>query len=231
MVKNHMKRITAPRSWSVDRKTTKFITKPKPGAHSLDRSMAINTLFKELLGLTETTKESKYLLTHDEVFVNRNRKRDFKVPVGFLDIIFIKSANKYFLVSVDSKGALKPKELSEKQASNRLLKITGKKLLGKDKVQINTLSGENLLAKEADAKKYGVGDSLIVELKSLKVVEHIPLKEKSLVFVYTGKHSGKSGVLEKATDKTVIIKQEKESFETSKDYLLAVNKEKIAEFE
>lgn len=231
MVKNHMKRITAPRTWNVQRKTTKFITKPLPGAHKLEQAVAINTFLKEFVNLTNTTKESKFVLTNDEVLINGKRKRDFKTQVGFLDVVSIKSFKKNYLIVIDKKGALKPKEISDDQASKRLLRISGKTVLGKDKVQINTVNGENLIIKEKEAKNYKVGDSLIVEVSSLKIIEHLPLKEKVLVFVYTGKHASKSGVLESVSGKTVLIKSDKESFETSKDYLIAVNKEKISEFE
>jgi small subunit ribosomal protein S4e len=231
MVKNHIKRITAPRTWNVNRKTTKFITKPFPGAHKLEQAMAINTFLKELAKLTNTTKETKYVLTNDEVLVNGKRRRDFKAQVGFLDIITIKSINKHYLITIDKKGALKPKEINEKESTQRVLKINKKTILAKDNVQINTMNGENLLVKEKEAQKYKIGDTLIVEVKNLKIIEHIPLKEKQLVFVYTGKHSSKTGTLEAINQKTVTIKTSKESFETSKDYLIALNKEKIVEFE
>lgn len=226
-----MKRITAPKTWNVKRKVSKFITKPKPGAHKLDQSISINTFMKEMIGVTNTTKETKYVLTNDEVLVNNKRRRDFKCPVGFLDIVSIKSTKKNYLITIDNKGALKSKEINEKQATQRLLKIKGKTALGKDKIQINTMNGENILVKEKDAKNYKVGDSLIVETASLKILDHLPLKDGSLVFVYTGKHSSKSGTLESVSGKTATVKMDKESFETSKDYLLAVNKEKISEFE
>lgn len=231
MVKNHMKRITAPRTWGVHRKKSKFITKPLPGAHTKEMSFSINTFLKEIVGLVQTTKETKFILTNDSVLVNGKRRRDFKSQVGFLDILSIKSIGKNYLIVVDDKGFLRAKEINDKQAQSRLLKISGKTILGKDKVQINTLNGENLLLKASEAKKYKTGDSLIVEVSSLKILEHLPLKEKELVFVYTGKHSGKSGILESAERNAGFIKNEKESFETSKRYLIAVNKEKVEELE
>lgn len=231
MAKNHMKRITAPKTWNVQRKTTKFITKPFPGAHKLNTAMAINTFLKELVNLTNTTKETKYVLTNDEVLVNGKRRRDFKAQTGFLDIITIKSMNKHYTITVNNKGALKPKEITPEQATQRILKINGKTILAKDKVQINTINGENLLLKEKEAQKYKVGDTIITDLKTLKIIEHIPLKEKSTVFVYTGKHSGKTGTLELTNQKIVTIKSEKESFETSKDYIIAINKQKLIELE
>jgi hypothetical protein len=68
---------------------------------------------KELIKVTNTTKETKYVLTNDEVLVNGKRKRDFKTPVGFLDIITIKSTNRNFVITIDNKGALRPKEINE----------------------------------------------------------------------------------------------------------------------
>jgi small subunit ribosomal protein S4e len=226
-----MKRITAPRTWNVERKTTKFITKPLPGAHKLEQSVAINTFMKELTKITNTTKETKYVLTNDEVLINGKRKRDFKKPVGFLDIITIKSTNKNYVLTIDHKGALKPKEINEKQATQRLLKINGKTILGKDKVQLNTVNGENLIIKEKESKNYKVGDTLIVEVSTLKILDHIPLKEKALILVYTGKHSSKTGTIQEINTTTVTIKSDKETFETSKKYVIAINKEKIAEYE
>jgi small subunit ribosomal protein S4e len=231
MVKNHMKRITAPKSWNVLRKTTKFITKPAPGAHKLEQAVSINTLLKELIKITNTTKETKYVLTNDEVLINGNRKRDFKTQAGFLDVVTIKSINQNYLITVDKNGALKPKLITEETATKRLLKISGKKILTKNKVQINTMNGANILVDEKEAKKYNLGDSLIQDIKTRKITNLIQLKEKNLVFVFTGKHSGKSGIFESINNNVITIKTDKETFETSKEYVIAVDKEKITELE
>lgn len=231
MVKNHMKRITAPKTWNVQRKTTKFITKPQPGAHKLKNTVAINTFLKELTNITKTTKETKYILTHDEVHINGKRKRDFKTQAGFLDIITIKSTNKNYTITIDKKGALKAKEITPEQAKERLLKITGKTIIGKDKIQINTINGENLIITEKEAKKYKVGDTIITETNTNKIKQHIPLQEKQQVLVYTGKHASKTGTLQEIKENIATIKTDKETFETSKDYLIAITKEKITELE
>jgi len=40
-MKNHLKRIATPRTWVIDRKAETFITRPKPGAHSLYFGMSL----------------------------------------------------------------------------------------------------------------------------------------------------------------------------------------------
>ena len=56
MVKSHLKRIAAPRTWDIDRKTTKFIARPKPGQHTLQLGMPLAVLLKEILKKMKTNK-------------------------------------------------------------------------------------------------------------------------------------------------------------------------------
>lgn len=225
MVKNHIKRIRAPKTWRVLRKTTTFITKPYPGAHSKDLGLSINTFLKEVVNVTKTTKETKYLLTKQEVIVNGNRIRDDKHAVGFLDIVLIPSAKKAFRVIMDSKGTLNAKEIKTEE-NNCLLKISGKTMLKKGIVQINTMSGKNLLVKNTEAKKYKVGDSLVVSVPDNKIHNHFSNDTSAHAFVFTGKHCGKIGVVEQIQNSSVKIKSKDKSFETNKEYIIIVGKDK-----
>ena len=76
MTNNHLKRIKAPRTWQIFRKAYKFISRPNPGGHSYELAVSLNTFLKELAGVSQTTKDTKYLLTHKGVEVNGKRKRD-----------------------------------------------------------------------------------------------------------------------------------------------------------
>ena len=231
MVKNHMKRITAPKTWNVLRKTTTFITKPNPGAHRKEYALSINTLLKENLKLTKTTKETKYVLTNQEVLINGKRKRDYKAQAGFLDIISLPISQKHFIISVNKKGELKPKEISQEQADQRLLKIKNKTINKKGKIQLNTFNSMNILLDEKEAKKYKTGDSIIYSITKKKIIEHLPRKTGVQVFIFTGKHSAKTGTLEKIEHNNIIIKTQTETIETNKEYTIVVNKDKLSELE
>lgn len=226
MVKNHMKRITAPKKWQVLRKTTKFITKPNPGGHKLDLSLSINTFLKEVVELTKTTKETKYLLTKQEVLVNGVRKRSHKHQVGVLDVVTVPSANKSFRLTVSEKGKLLAKELVKDESEKTIVKISGKTMMPKGKLQINTASGINILEDVKKAKDHKIGDSLIISLKDKKIKDHIKSEKGSLVLVLTGKHSGKKGTIEDVQGKVIKIKTETETFETNKEYVLVTGKTK-----
>jgi len=224
MVKNHIKRLVAPKTWRVLRKETKFVTTPYPGGYPLAFTISINTFLKEMAGITKTTKESKYLLTKQEVQLNGKRIRDDKYPVGLMDIVTIPSAKKSFRAIIDNTGKLFAKELKEGDNTG-LLQIIGKTALKKGQFQINTISGRNILTKEKDAKDYKVGDSLIVTFPDNKIKSHIKKEKGAQVIVYQGNHVGKVGSIEDIKDGIITIKQKKDLFETNSKYVFVVGKE------
>lgn len=231
MVKNHIKRLAAPKTWNILRKTTTFVTKQNPGAHSKKLSISLNNLLKDMLNLTKTTKETKYVLTKQEVLVNNKRKKDNKAQAGFLDTVSIPSTGKTYRISIDNKGMLKTKEITQEQANELVLKVTGKTKIKKGKVQINTLNGFNIILPEADAKKYKIGDTIIFSIKDNKVKQHLVLEKGAHILITTGKHAGKYGDIIAIEGKTVKIKTDNETFETSVKYPLIISKEKKTELD
>lgn len=226
MVKNHMKRLTAPGTWKILRKEEKFVTKPSPGGHESRLAVSLNTFLKELSGLASTTKETKYLLTNKEVLVNGRRKRDFKHQAGFLDLVSIPSEDKHYMVVLDGKGRLRAKEIKKADADKTLLRITGKKMLGKDKMQVSTLSGANILVKPGEAKNYKTGDTLLVSMPDCKISKHITFEKGVNGVIFTGKHSGKHGTLQEIKEDVVSIKTGRGTLETKKEYFFVTGKDK-----
>lgn len=225
MVNNHLKRIKAPRTWKILRKAHKFISRPNPGAHTHELAVSMNTFLKELTQTTHTTKDSKYLLSKQEVQVNGKKKKDEKHQVGFLDIVTIPSLNKNYMVTIDTKGKLTAKEIGEKE-NKTIVKITGKTIISKDKVQLNSIRGINILVNEKDAKKYGVGDSLLISVPDQKIHGHFERKQNSSALIYTGKHAGKQGKIKQIQGDIVTIETKDETFETLKEYVVITGNDK-----
>jgi len=49
----HQKRIAAPRSWRIGRKTAYWTVKPRPGPHPGDRSMPLLLIIRDMLQLAD----------------------------------------------------------------------------------------------------------------------------------------------------------------------------------
>ena len=104
MVKNHLKRIAAPKSWLIaNRKERKFITRPNSGAHSFELGVPLNMVLKYWLMHANNEKEVKNILTNCHVMVDGVVKKNPKFLVGFMDSIEIKKTNELYRVLISKK--------------------------------------------------------------------------------------------------------------------------------
>jgi small subunit ribosomal protein S4e len=144
-----------------------------------------------------------------------------------MDVVSIPKLNKHFRIICYSKG-LKLVEISEKEANLKLLRIRDKKIVKGARIQLNFHDGKNIFV-EKDV--YRTGDSLLVELPSLKILEHLKLEKGSVGLILKGKNAGKlAKVVEIVIPKTleprkVICEVEGKKTEVIFDYFFVVGKE------
>ena len=149
MSKRHMKRQTAPITWRLDRKGSKFVARSRPGK-SLRLSMPILLMFKEALKFCKTTKEVKSILQDKEVIVDGKRRKDVRYPCGLMDVISLPVSDEHYRLVLSSKGKLTPVKIIKEEANLKPCKIISKTILKKGKFQLNFSDGRNLLAKKRE---------------------------------------------------------------------------------
>ncbi len=220
-MKNHLKRIAAPRTWGLlNRKSEKYTVRPHAGGHSLEFGLALGAVLRDHLRLGATLAEAQKLLHNNEVLVDGVRRKDRRDLVGLFDVISIPSVSKHFRVELDNKGRLVVKEISAEEASSKVARVTGKTMMAKKKLQLNLYDGKNIAA-EKDVK---VGDSVVLSLPDFKVKRVLSLKEGASIFLLGGKHAGSHGKLKSIEGNTArYIDNEGQEIETSKKYLYVVN--------
>jgi len=224
MGKGHIKRLAAPKSWPIKRKVNTWVTKPNAGPHSLDSSMPIGTIIKELIGYVKNTKETKYVLSTDKVMVNGKIRKDLKFPVGIIDVLSIGEDN--FRIIISKKGKLTPIKIPAAEAKIVLKKVSNKTSLKGNKTQVNFKDGSNILSKE----KYQTGDTVV--FLDNKVKDHLKFEKGAMVYVTSGKQVGQVGVIKEIKEKkglqpnTIIFTQGKEDHETLTEYVFVIGKTK-----
>lgn len=223
MVKNHLKRIAAPKTWSFLRKKHMFITRPATGAHELTQATSINSVVKELLEKANTTKEVKRILKEQEVLIDGKRKHDEKYNVGFMDVITFTKEKESYRLTFTEKGKIASMPVKGKEAEQKISKIIGKQTIKSGKTQVQLNDGRNVLI---DKDAYAVGDSLLLELPSQKVVQHLPLQAGAAVMIYKGKYCGTVGEVESIEGRSVFIKTATGSVHTPKSYAFVVGEKK-----
>ena len=219
MGKHHLKRLAAPKTWSIKRKGIKFITKPASGPHSLEAGMPLGMLLKETLDYAGTNRDVKKILNADEVKIDGKVRKDFRFPVGIFDVIELTNINEYFRVVLNRKGKIELNKIKKEDAFTKPCKIVGKTMIN-GKVQLNLYDGKNILV-EKDG--YKVGDSVILKLPEQKISKHLKLDKNSTIFLIGGKHIGEIGNVENVIGNKIIYKDEKDNLvETSKKYAFVV---------
>lgn len=226
---NHLKRITLPRNVRLSRKSTKWITRPATATHKLKDATSINTLLKEILKLTKTTKETKFILNSGKVKIDGVVRKDYKFPVGLMDVVSIEDINKHYRILYDSIGKLVAVPISVEDALLKPRKIINKTTLKGKKTQVNLADGYNLLSQSKD---YKVNDTLIFDLSANKIKSHLKLEKGATIYIADGNKKGMVGKVKEIADikglqpNTIIFTNEDSEYKTKKEYAIVIGKTK-----
>ena len=220
----HLKRITTPRSWSIGRKAHFWATKPRPGPHSLERSVPLAIVLRDYLHVCDTAREARRILGSGEVLLDQRVVRDPKRGVGLMDVVSLPTVKANFRCLLDHHGRLHFSEIKAVAAKWKLLRVEGKTTLRGGKTQLNLHDGSNLLSDEAVA----TGDVLQLALPGLKVKKILKFGKGAPALVTGGAHVGTIAPLEEAVEtrspRPNVVRFAE--FETLKQYAFVVGAKK-----
>jgi small subunit ribosomal protein S4e len=188
-----MKRLTAPRSWPVKRKTNAWITKPSPGAHALEGSIPVNVVLRDLLQLCNSASEVRSVIHDKSVLVDGKTVTSLKQGVGLMDVVSLPKVGTHYRMVMDKRGKLQLVKTAEAKASWKLCRIENKSIVPGGKTQLNLHDGRNILV-EKDS--YKTGDVLKIEVPSQKILDHYSLDKGSMALITSGSHVGETAVVD-----------------------------------
>jgi small subunit ribosomal protein S4e len=224
----HLKTIASSTTLKVPRKEKAWLLKSAPGPHKADESMSMTVLLRDYLGLADNRKEARYILRNKEILVDGRRVTDDKFAVGLLDIVCMKEQDKCYIILVDHRGRLYPKEISKKDAEEKVCKIIGKTMLKGGKLQLNLYDGKNIIISPKDSKKYAAGGSLVLKLPETKITAYIDRAKGKMALVAKGRHAGKIGKIVEMSKSGLNLKSlttldvDGEQLVTDTDYIIMV---------
>lgn len=223
MVKNHLKRLNAPKSWPITRKKTIWIMRPNPGAHSLKSGIPLTIALRDLLKQAKTAREVKYIANNKDVLVDTKVRTDIAYITGFMDVISLPKIKENYRLLLTKKGKIDALKIDDKEANLKLCKILGKSLI-KGKTQLNMHDGRNILTEKND---YKVGDSVLIEIKDQKIVNHVKFEKGTMIYLTGGKHISLTGTIESIENNKIIFKAEDNSvYETLKKFAFGIGTDK-----
>ncbi|MBD3313917.1 30S ribosomal protein S4e [Candidatus Woesearchaeota archaeon] len=227
MVKNHMKRISMPRTWKLDRKDIKWISRPNAGAHGLMKGMALETIMKELIKCANTRKEAKTILYNKEVMVDGKRRRDLKLPVGLMDVVSLPEVDEHYRIIINKRSEIDTVKINKNEAGVKPCKIKNKTILKGGATQLNLAGSRNMIFKKGEKVPYAVGDTVMLSLPKQEIKDHIKFEKGSKAYLTGGKYVGYTGVIESIENDIIRIKNDEgKTLETNKRHAYVIGKDK-----
>ena len=186
-MKKHIKRMAAPSSWAITRKTSHWVTKPRPGPHGTSESMPLLGVIRDMLALCDNSREARFIIGGRGVIVDGKIVTDYKYPVGLMDVVTLVKTKQNFRMLVDYKNKLQLVAIDDAEKDWKLARIDNKTSAKKGKVQLNLHDGRCIMLSK---DQYKTGDVLKIELPSQKVMKAYKLEKGNLALLVGGSHPG-----------------------------------------
>ncbi len=211
----HMKGLASTRYMAVGKKTTRYVTKPKCGRHSLLSSISL-LQFVRKVGIVQSRRDARKLVTAELIVVNGRAVRDLKYPVGLNDVIQIKGSGDAYRIGINARGQADVSRVDPGSADERLCKVVHKYIGRKGAVMVGLHDGSSVAAQ----KEVAVNDSVVIDSKN-RIKKVMKLAEGSRCMVIAGVHVGTSGSIKgikpgnaKASPSVTVSGEVGEPFET-----------------
>lgn len=227
--RKHLKRFKAPENWPIHPKENKWTVKSHPGPHPLTESMPLLLVLRDILQIADTAREAKIIINKGDILVDGTPRKDYKFPVGFMDVVEIPKSGKVYRVLPDEKGRLILHAISQENKEFKLCRIENKTTIKGGKTQLNLHDGRNCLSED----EFKTADVVMLKVPEQEIADHIKFENGTLGLVTGGKHIGEMGSIKEITTtqssmpNTVVIETgDGKTFQTLKDYVFVLGKEK-----
>ena len=233
--KGRLKRKPAPRFWPIHRKESVWIVRPSPGPHSLEKCLPLSLVLRDILGVAETRKEAKKIISQGKIYVDGKLRRKDNFPVGLMDVISMPDLKKFYRILPSHKGLfLNP--ISKEEAGFKLFRVNGRTIVKNGASQIALHDGSNMLIQVEDPENppevvYETFDTLKMGLPEKEVLDQLKTKKGNIAIITGGKNIGKQGKIveieeteaKKRRNALVVIEDEKGNHhQTILDFIFSI---------
>jgi small subunit ribosomal protein S4e len=226
--RKHLKRYKAPAHWPIHPKEDTWTVKPSPGPHAIEESLPLLLVVRDILELADTARDAKMIINQGDILVDGTVRKDYKFPVGFMDVIQIPKTGKTYRVLPDEKGRLVLHPISEKNQEFKMCRILNKTTIRGGKQQLNLHDGRNCLTDG----EYKAGDVVVLQVPQQEITDHLKLENGALGLITGGKHIGELGTIKeinitKSSMPNTVLMETKDgkSFQTLQDYVFVLGKD------
>jgi len=202
--KKHMKRLTAPKSWLLNKMGGIFAPRPSTGPHKLRESLPLCLAIRNRLKYALTRREVIMISARRLVEVDGKVRTDINYPAGFQDVISIAKTKEQFRLLYDIKGRYVLHRITPEEAGYKLCRVDRNTKAKKASIGHNPLlhgqssvipyvvthDGRTIRYPDPSIKKH---DTIKFDLKSGKIVGHLKFEQGNLAMITRGANIGRVG--------------------------------------
>ncbi|MBP1357437.1 MAG: 30S ribosomal protein S4e [Sulfolobus sp.] len=234
----HITRFEAPWFLEISKKEYKWTVRAVPGPHKLSESIPLALVLKHYIEVVETTREAKRLIFDGKVMVDGRIRRDYKYPVGLMDVVSIPSADLYFRAIPDNTRYLKLIKITKEDAKYKFVRILNKTTNKHGNLQLNLEDGRNILIpkEKINEMKFTTLSTLKIEVPSQNIATAYEIKDGKYGIIVGGRNVGLHGIIKsiqyatykKAKYSVVTIEQKNgEIIQTNLKNVMAIGENEI----
>lgn len=195
-VRKHLKRLSTPKHWMLSKVGGIWATKPTTGPHKLRECIPLNLILRNKLKLALNGREAKMIVNAKDgnVAIDGKIRKDYKYPVGFMDVVTILKTKNYYRVLYDCKGKFGLHKINSNEAEYKLCKVKVRAMGPKGIPYIVTHDGRTIRFPNPEIK---ANDTVRINLRNGEVTEFYKFEEGCQVMIKGGNNIGRVGTLEK----------------------------------
>ncbi len=236
--KKHLKTHAAPSFWPVPVKERVWAVRPRPGPHPISRAIPLGILVRDMLGYATSLREARKIIAKGMIQVDGVTRKDYKFPIGVMDIIHLVPENRYYRMVPDETRFYRLVEIKGEEANIKPLRIEDKSNVKGGHVQLHLHDGRNILIRVSDPTnpvedRFKTLGTLLIRVPTQEILDYIPLEENVYAVIIGGRNVGKKGVVKEVRKgmrryRSLVTLQTPDSslVQTSLDYILVVGRDK-----
>ena len=234
----HLTRHAAPAFWPILRKEWHWVVKPSPGPHPIERCLPLLIIVRDILGYAKTAREARKIIAQGQIKVDGKVRRNYKYPVGLMDVLEIVKTNKFYRVIPYPVKYMILHEISPEEAKYKLVRIENKTTVKGGHIQLNLHDGRNILIRVSDPMNpeedvYKTFDVLKISIPDQQILDHYRFEVGSIAIVTDGRNVGRVGRIVEITEmfkrrRNIVTLEDRngDRFQTIQDYIFVIGKDK-----
>ncbi len=221
-----LKRQMAPQFWGINRKTKRFVVTVRPGAHKKALSIPTAVFLRDTLKMVESLREAKTAIYSGRVKVDGVVRKSLHHGIGLMDVVELQDVSDIYRLVPTSGKILKPVKINESDKSKKIVRVTSKTSIKGGKTQLGFHDGRSLISDT----EVNVGDSCLIQIPEVKILEVLKLEKDSQVLVTQGVNAGSVGKIENIEEGTFILPRrillalEERTIEIPSDFVTVIGK-------